>query len=230
MWEETPPEDFAFKLGDDDLDRLGPYIEDAMRRVPLLARLGVKRVVNGPIPYSPDGNPYTRPGAGLAEFLPRQHLLVRHHAGRRRGQGAGGMGRPRRAGIRPLGLRPPPVRRLCGFRLHPRQGDRGLPERIRAGLSVRGASGGTSSQTLAAVRDLAGEGRSVRRAGRMGAGGLLRSRGDRRQAVALLPSPARFRPARRGGGQGGARAGGRARYARLQQIRDQRPRRARLPR
>ncbi len=69
MWEETPPEDYAFKLGDDDLDRLGPYIEDAMRRVPLLARLGVKRVVNGPIPYSPDGNPYIGPEPGLRNFF-----------------------------------------------------------------------------------------------------------------------------------------------------------------
>jgi dimethylglycine dehydrogenase len=68
MWEETPPEDYAFKLGADDLDRLGPYIEDAMRRVPLLARLGVKRVVNGPIPYSPDGNPYIGPEPGLRGF------------------------------------------------------------------------------------------------------------------------------------------------------------------
>ncbi len=69
MWEETPPQDYAFKLGEDDLDRLGPYIEDAMRRVPLLARLGVKRVVNGPIPYSPDGNPLIGPEPGLRNFF-----------------------------------------------------------------------------------------------------------------------------------------------------------------
>jgi len=69
MWEETPPEDYAFKLGGDDLDRLGPYIEDAMRRVPLLEKLGVKRVVNGPIPYSPDGNPYIGPEPELRGFF-----------------------------------------------------------------------------------------------------------------------------------------------------------------
>ena len=69
MWEETPPADYAFKLAADDLDRLGPYIEDAMRRVPLLSRLGVKRVVNGPIPYSPDGNPYLGPEPGLRNFF-----------------------------------------------------------------------------------------------------------------------------------------------------------------
>jgi dimethylglycine dehydrogenase len=69
MWEEAPPEDYAFKLGDDDLDRLEPYIEDAMKRAPLLARLGVKRVVNGPIPYSPDGNPYIGPERGLRNFF-----------------------------------------------------------------------------------------------------------------------------------------------------------------
>ncbi len=69
MWEETAPEDYAFKLGADDLDRLGPYIEDAMRRVPLLAKVGVKRVVNGPIPYSPDGNPYIGPEPALRNFF-----------------------------------------------------------------------------------------------------------------------------------------------------------------
>ena len=69
MWEEIPPEDYAFKLESDDLDRLGPYIEDAMARVPLLAEVGVKRVVNGPIPYSPDGNPYIGPEPGLRGFF-----------------------------------------------------------------------------------------------------------------------------------------------------------------
>jgi dimethylglycine dehydrogenase len=69
IWEENAPEDYAFKLESDDLDRLGPYIEDAMRRVPLLAEVGVKRVVNGPIPYSPDGNPYIGPEPGLDRFF-----------------------------------------------------------------------------------------------------------------------------------------------------------------
>jgi dimethylglycine dehydrogenase len=68
MWRDGIPEDFAHKLWDDDLGRLERYIEDACARVPLLGSIGVKRVVNGPIPYSPDGNPYIGPAHGLRNF------------------------------------------------------------------------------------------------------------------------------------------------------------------
>ena len=51
-----------------DLGRLDRYIEDACARVPILAEGGVKRVVNGPIPYAPDGNPYIGPAHGLTNF------------------------------------------------------------------------------------------------------------------------------------------------------------------
>ena len=57
LWPDGIPADFAHKLFNDDLARLEPCIADACARVPLLGRVGVRRVVNGPIPYSPDGNP-----------------------------------------------------------------------------------------------------------------------------------------------------------------------------
>ena len=69
MWVDEIPEDFSFKLWNDDLERLEPYIEAAMARVPFLASAGVRRVVNGPIPYSPDGNPYIGPEHGLKNFF-----------------------------------------------------------------------------------------------------------------------------------------------------------------
>jgi dimethylglycine dehydrogenase len=59
------PDDFSFQLYPDDLDRLESYIEDAMARVPLLAEAGVARVINGPIPYAPDGNPLIGPMPGV---------------------------------------------------------------------------------------------------------------------------------------------------------------------
>jgi dimethylglycine dehydrogenase len=68
-WLDGIPEDFAYKLWDDDLERLETYIEAACRRVPVLAKAGVKRVVNGPIPYSPDGLPYVGPAHGLTNFF-----------------------------------------------------------------------------------------------------------------------------------------------------------------
>lgn len=59
------PEDFSFQLYPDDLERLEWYIEDAMARVPLLATGGVSKVINGPIPYTPDGNPLIGPMPGV---------------------------------------------------------------------------------------------------------------------------------------------------------------------
>ena len=59
------PEDFSFQLYPDDLERLEWYIEDACARVPLLGTAGITRVVNGPIPYAPDGLPLIGPMPGV---------------------------------------------------------------------------------------------------------------------------------------------------------------------
>jgi dimethylglycine dehydrogenase len=66
MWTDgSRPADFAFQLWGDDLDRLSRHIDAAMARVPALAGGGVKRVVNGPIPYAPDGMPLLGPCPGV---------------------------------------------------------------------------------------------------------------------------------------------------------------------
>ena len=73
-WQATPhwldgmPDDFSFQLYPDDLDRLEWYIEQACARVPILGSVGVQRVINGPIPYTPDGNPLVGPAPGLTNF------------------------------------------------------------------------------------------------------------------------------------------------------------------
>ena len=59
------PEDFSFQLFESDLDRLEHYIEDACERVPILGKSGVSNVINGPIPYTPDGNPLIGPMPGV---------------------------------------------------------------------------------------------------------------------------------------------------------------------
>jgi len=59
------PDDFSFQLYPDDLERIEWYIEDAMARVPLLGTSGVSRVINGPIPYAPDGLPLIGPMPGV---------------------------------------------------------------------------------------------------------------------------------------------------------------------
>ena len=67
-WLDGLPDDFANQLWNDDLDRIEKYIELACARVPILGSVGVRRVVNGPIPYTPDGLPLLGPVHGLANF------------------------------------------------------------------------------------------------------------------------------------------------------------------
>ena len=59
------PDDFSFQLFDSDTERLEFYIEDACNRVPLLGTAGIQNVINGPIPYAPDGNPLIGPMPGV---------------------------------------------------------------------------------------------------------------------------------------------------------------------
>ncbi len=68
-WLDSIPESFAYQLYPDALDRLETYIEQAIGRVPILGSVGVHKVINGPIPYSPDGNPYVGPAHGLPNFF-----------------------------------------------------------------------------------------------------------------------------------------------------------------
>ena len=67
MTEDDPmPDDFSFQLWNDDLDRIEDIVTDAMERVPLMATSGVGRVINGPIPYAPDGLPLIGPMPGVS--------------------------------------------------------------------------------------------------------------------------------------------------------------------
>lgn len=63
--EDPMPDDFSFQLYPDDLERLEYYIKDAMQRLPILGTQGVERVINGPIPYAPDGLPMIGPMPGV---------------------------------------------------------------------------------------------------------------------------------------------------------------------
>ena len=63
--DDPMPDDFSFQLYPDDLERLEWYIEDAMARVPLLGQAGINKVINGPIPYAPDGLPLIGPMPGV---------------------------------------------------------------------------------------------------------------------------------------------------------------------
>ena len=59
------PDDFSFQLWSDDLERIEGIVADSMERVPLAATAGISRIINGPIPYAPDGLPLLGPMPGV---------------------------------------------------------------------------------------------------------------------------------------------------------------------
>ena len=63
--DDPMPDDFSFQLYPDDLDRIMDIVADAMERVPLSGTAGVERIINGPIPYAPDGLPLIGPMPGV---------------------------------------------------------------------------------------------------------------------------------------------------------------------
>ena len=69
----SPMEGFPWQserhLFDDDMDRLEEVFEPAARRLPILNELGVRSIINGPIPISPDGEPVLGPVPGLSNFF-----------------------------------------------------------------------------------------------------------------------------------------------------------------
>jgi dimethylglycine dehydrogenase len=56
------------ELFPDDLERIGPWLERAMERMPIFGEAGIRRVINGAIPHTPDGAPLLGPAAGLRNF------------------------------------------------------------------------------------------------------------------------------------------------------------------
>ena len=65
---DGPANDAEYELFPEDLDRLSPHIDAAINRVPAFGEVGVKRVYNGAIPYTPDGSPIIGPAWGLRNF------------------------------------------------------------------------------------------------------------------------------------------------------------------
>ena len=50
------PSDWEFRLFDDDYDHFEQHMTQAVERVPALANVGVKQMINGPESFTPDGN------------------------------------------------------------------------------------------------------------------------------------------------------------------------------
>ena len=65
---DGPAANSEYELFPDALERLEPYVLAAMNRVPAFAEVGIKKVYNGAIAYTPDGSPIVGPAWGLKNF------------------------------------------------------------------------------------------------------------------------------------------------------------------
>ena len=65
---DGPAAKSEYELFPDALERLEPYILAAMKRVPAFGEVGIKKVYNGAIAYTPDGSPIIGPAWGLKNF------------------------------------------------------------------------------------------------------------------------------------------------------------------
>ena len=64
----TTPDDFSMQLLPEDFERLAPYFEVGFKHFPALGRVGIRKAVNGPFTFAPDGNPLVGPVRGLRNY------------------------------------------------------------------------------------------------------------------------------------------------------------------
>ena len=68
VWEDACPWEAENELFEADYDRIMPWLENAMERMPILSELGIKREVHGAISHPPDGNPLIGPAPGVKNY------------------------------------------------------------------------------------------------------------------------------------------------------------------
>ena len=66
--ERETPWDFGQNLLPNDLDRIAPSLETAFEHFPALGKVGIRKTINGPFTFAPDGNPLIGPVKGLKNF------------------------------------------------------------------------------------------------------------------------------------------------------------------
>jgi len=68
VWHDECPWDYENWLFDADYDRVMPWLENALDRMPIFAELGITREVHGAISHPPDGNPLIGPAPGVRNY------------------------------------------------------------------------------------------------------------------------------------------------------------------
>ena len=68
VWEDHCPWEAENELFDADYDRVMPWLEESLNRMPTFADLGITRDVHGAISHPPDGNPLIGPAPGVRNY------------------------------------------------------------------------------------------------------------------------------------------------------------------
>lgn len=68
VWEDHCPWEAENELFDADYDRIMPWLEESLNRMPIFAELGIQREVHGAISHPPDGNPLIGPAPGVKNY------------------------------------------------------------------------------------------------------------------------------------------------------------------
>jgi len=66
--EQDTPWDFTHELLPPDLERIAPSLEVAFRHYPAIEGAGIRKVINGPFTFAPDGNPVIGPVASRPNY------------------------------------------------------------------------------------------------------------------------------------------------------------------
>ena len=202
---DGPSEEAEYELFQEDLERLMPHIETAIARVPAFGEVGIKKVYNGAIAYTPDGSPIVGPAWGLKNFW----LNEGHSFGVTAAGGAGWQlaewiveGEP---SIDMLGVDPRRFGPVRDERLPEAQERGSLRQRLYAPLSRRGALRRAPAQDRALLRPHARARGGLRLGLRLGAAELVRAGGlfgpgerARRRRRAPQPQPRACRLDREG--------------------------------
>ncbi|WP_171231137.1 FAD-dependent oxidoreductase [Ruegeria sp. HKCCA6707] len=68
VWHDRCPWEYENWLFDADYDRVMPWLEESLNRMPIFAELGIQRDVHGAISHPPDGNPLIGPAPGVRNY------------------------------------------------------------------------------------------------------------------------------------------------------------------
>ena len=68
VWHDHCPWEYENWLFEPDYERIMPYLEESLNRMPIFAELGIQREVHGAISHPPDGNPLLGPAPNAKNY------------------------------------------------------------------------------------------------------------------------------------------------------------------